>query len=70
MFSMTSIIMKNENHPSDYHGEGNIILQQIECQEGENDKTPLYGQCSLEEWWSQQSRDVRLVSKKLGIGGQ
>jgi hypothetical protein len=47
---MTSIIMKNENHPSDYHGEGNIILQQIECQEGENDKTPLDGQCSLEEW--------------------
>jgi hypothetical protein len=69
MFSMTLIIMKNEIHPSDYHGEGNIILQQIECQEGENDKTPLYGQCSLEEWWSQQSLDVRLVSKKLGIGG-
>jgi hypothetical protein len=67
---MTLIIMNNENHPSDNHGEGKIILQQIECQQGENDKTPLYGQCSLEEWWSQQSLDVRLVSKKLGIEGQ
>jgi len=62
--------MKNEIHPSDYHCEGKLILQQIERQQGENDKTPLYGQCSLEEWWSQQSQDGRLVSKKLGIGDQ
>jgi hypothetical protein len=34
------------------------------------DKTPLYGGCSLEEWWSHESQDGRLVSKKLGIGGQ
>jgi hypothetical protein len=43
--------MKNENHPSDYHCEGELILQQIEHQQGENDKTPLDVQCSLEEWW-------------------
>jgi hypothetical protein len=70
MVSMTLIIMKNENHPSDYPCKGNIILQQMERQQGENDKTPLYGQCSLEEWWSQQSLGVRLDCNKLGIGGQ
>jgi hypothetical protein len=62
--------MKNENPPSDCHCEGKLILQPKECQQGENDKTPLYGQCSLEEWWSHESQDGRLVSKKLGIGGQ
>jgi hypothetical protein len=51
--------MKNENHPSDYHCKGKLIVEQMERQQGENDKTPLDGQCSLEEWWSQQSLDVR-----------
>ncbi len=62
--------MKNENPPSDYHSKGKLILEQMERQQGENDKTPLDGQCSLEEWWSHKSQDGRLVSKKLGIGGQ
>jgi hypothetical protein len=70
MFSMTLIIMKNENPPSDYHCEGKLILQPMERQQGKNNKTPLYSQCSLEEWWSHESQDGRLVSKKLGIGGQ
>jgi hypothetical protein len=70
MILMTLIIMKNKNPPSDYHSEGKLILQPMEHQQGENDKTPLYGECSLEEWWSHESQDGRLVSKKLGIGGQ
>jgi hypothetical protein len=70
MILMTLIIMKNENPPSDYHSEEKLILEQMERQQGENDKTPLDGQCSLEEWWSHESQDGRLVSKKLRIGGQ
>ena len=70
MILMTLIIMKNENPPSDYHSEGKLSLQPMEHQQGENDKTPLEGQCSLEEWWSHTSQDGRLVSNKLGIGGQ
>ena len=52
MFSLTLIIMKNENPPSDYHGEGKLIVEPMERQQGENDKTPLDEQCSHEEWWS------------------
>ena len=52
MFSLTLIIMKNENPPSDYHGEGKLIVEPMERQLGENDKTPLDEQCSHEEWWS------------------
>ena len=62
-FSMTLIIMKNKNPPSAYRCEGKLIVEQM-------DKTPLDGQCSLEEWWSHESQDGRLVSNKLGIGGQ
>jgi hypothetical protein len=70
MFSMTLIITKNKNPPSDYHCEGKLILQLMERQQGKNDKTPQDSQCSLEEWWSHESQEGRLVSKKLGIGGQ
>jgi hypothetical protein len=42
----------------------------MERQQGKNDKTPQDSQCSLEEWWSHESQEGRLVSKKLGIGGQ
>jgi len=70
MILITLIIMKNKNPPSDYHSEGKLILQPMEHQQGKNDKTPLDGQCSLEEWWSHESQDGRLVSKKLGIGSQ
>jgi hypothetical protein len=66
-FSMTLIIMKNENPPSAYRCEGKLNLEQMERQQGKNDKTPLDGQCSLEEWWSHESQDGRLVSKQLGI---
>jgi len=69
MYSMTLFIMQNENPPKDYLYEGNIILQPMEYQQSKIDKKPLYGQCSLEEWWSHKSKDKRLVSKKLGIGG-
>jgi len=47
----------------------NLILQPMECQQSKIDKKTLYGQCSLEEWWSHESQDGRLASKKLGIGG-
>jgi hypothetical protein len=40
MILMTLIIMKNENPPSDYHSEGKLILQPMEHQQDENDKTP------------------------------
>jgi hypothetical protein len=66
-FSMTLIIMKNENPPNAYRCEGKLILEQMERQQGKNDKTPLDGQCSLEEWWSHKSQDGRLLSKQLGI---
>ena len=62
--------MKNENPPSNYHGEGKLIVEPMERQQGENDKTPLDGQCSLEEWWTHKSQDGRLESTKLGIAGQ
>ena len=55
MYSMTLIIMQNENPPKDYLYEGNLILQPMECQQSEIDKKPLYGQRSLEEWWSHET---------------
>jgi len=69
MYSMTLIIMQDKNPLKDYLYKGNLILQPMECQQSKFDKKTLYGQCSLEEWWSQKSQDGRLVSKKLGIGG-
>ena len=69
MYSMALIIMQNGNPPKYYLYEGNLILQQMGCQQSEIDKKPLYGQCSLEEWWSHETQDGRLVSKKLGIAG-
>jgi len=59
--------MQNKKKPKDYLYEENLILQPMECQQSKIDKKPLYGQCSLEEWWSHESQDGRLVSKKLGI---
>ena len=61
--------MQNGNPPKYYLYKGNLILQPMECQQSKIDKKTLYGHCSLEEWWSPESQDGRLVSKKLGIGG-
>jgi hypothetical protein len=70
MKQFVSGALKNEYSPSAYRCEGKLILEQMERQQGENNKSPLDGQCSLEEWWSHESQDGRLVSNKLGIGGQ
>jgi len=69
MFSMKLIKMQDENPPKGNLYEGNLILQPMERQQSKIHKKTLYGQCSLEEWWSHESQDGRLVSKKLGIGG-
>jgi hypothetical protein len=52
MFLMKLIIMQDETPPKDNMYKGNLILQPMERQQSKIDKKPLYGQCSLEEWWS------------------